>query len=38
MRASIATLAAYNDRCNVLMLPYLYKSPDHIWSVLQGDV
>jgi len=38
MRASIATLAAYNDRCNVLMLPYLYTSPDHMWSVLQGDV
>ena len=38
MRASIATLAAYNDQCNVLMLPYLYTSSDHMWSVLQGDV
>lgn len=38
MRASIATLAAYNDMCNVLMLPYLYTSSDHMWSVLQGDV
>lgn len=38
IRASIATLAAYNDQCNVLMLPYLYKSSDHMWSVLQGDV
>ena len=38
MRASIATLAAYNDHCNVLMLPYLYTSSDHMWSVLQGDV
>ncbi len=38
MRASIATLSAYNPECNVLMMPYLYDSSDHMWKVLQGEV
>ena len=38
MRASVATLTEYNPEANVLMMPYLYDSKEHMWNVLLGEI
>ena len=38
VRASCASFAAYGNKLNVLCLPYLYKSYDHYWAVLNGAI
>ncbi len=38
VRTSLTPLAKYNDKFNVLMLPYLYSSTDHMFKVLDGEI
>lgn len=35
-RMSLSTLTHYSDMANVLLMPYLYENPDHMWRVLDG--
>lgn len=35
---SLASLANYCPKLNVLQLPYIYRDADHMWKVLDGDV
>ncbi|MDI9482853.1 MAG: TRAP transporter substrate-binding protein [Bacillota bacterium] len=37
-RVSIAPLTEFADELNVLQLPYIYRSSDHMWNVLNGDI
>lgn len=38
VRTSISPLTQYNDKLNVLMLPYLYRSREHMFDVLDGSI
>ncbi len=38
VRTSISPLTQYNDKLNVLMLPYLYTSRDQMFRVLDGKI
>lgn len=37
-RASIMTMGQFNQKMNVLQLPYLYQDSDHMWSILDGEI
>ena len=37
-RVSAAPIAEYVPKLNAIMLPYLYRSSDHMWKVLNGSV
>lgn len=37
-RVSIAPLTEFVDKLNILQLPYIYRSSEHMWNVLNGDV
>ncbi len=37
-RASLSSLSGYVPKLNVLQLPYLYNSAEHMWKVLEGDI
>lgn len=37
-RISLSQLAAFSDEFNVLQMPYLYKSSDHMWKVLDSEI
>lgn len=38
VRCSIATITDYSPACAALMMPYLYTSSDHMWTVLDGEI
>lgn len=38
MRLSIGTLSAFYPEFEILQLPYLFSSSDHMWRVLDGEV
>ena len=38
MRISIGTLSAFYPEFQILQLPYLFSSSEHMWNVLDGDV
>ncbi len=38
MRVSLSSLNEYSDLTTVLMMPYLYESADHMWTVLDGEI
>ena len=38
MRLSIGTLSAFYPEFQILQLPYLFSSSEHMWNVLDGDV
>ena len=38
VRTSISPLTRYDDKFNVLMLPYLYSSDKHMFKVLDGNI
>ena len=38
MRASDAILSDYSDLAMVIMMPYLYRSSEHMWAVLDGKI
>ncbi|MGL5174900.1 MAG: TRAP transporter substrate-binding protein [Cetobacterium sp.] len=38
IRTSISPLTRYNDKLNVLMLPYLYRDDVHMFKVLDGQL
>jgi tripartite ATP-independent transporter DctP family solute receptor len=37
-RVSISPLSAFNPLLNALQMPYLYRNPDHMWKVLNGEI
>jgi len=37
-RVSISPLAAFSPNFNALQMPYLYRSPDHMWEVLNSSI
>lgn len=37
-RVSISPVAAYVPELNVLQMPYLYESSEHMWNVLNSDI
>lgn len=37
-RVSLSPLAEYVPKLNVLQMPYLYTGPDHMWTVLEGQI
>lgn len=37
-RVSLGPLAEFSPQLNVLSLPYIYASPDHMWTVLNGEI
>ncbi|MFP4331320.1 MAG: TRAP transporter substrate-binding protein [Spirochaetaceae bacterium] len=37
-RVSISPLAAFANQLNALQMPYLYRSADHMWNVLRGEI
>lgn len=37
-RASIMTMGQFNEKMNVLQLPYLYQDSSHMWKVLDGEI
>ena len=37
-RASVASLSELSPRIEVLSLPFLYRSADHMWRVLDGEI
>ncbi len=37
-RVSLSQIAAYAPEMNVLQMPYLYISSEHMWSVLDGEI
>jgi tripartite ATP-independent transporter DctP family solute receptor len=37
-KSSMGALAGFNDTLNLLSLPYLFKSEDHLWKVLDSDI
>ncbi len=37
-KSSMGALASFNDTLNLLSLPYLFKSEDHLWKVLNSDI
>lgn len=37
-RVSAAPVAEYVPKLNAIMLPYLYRSSDHMWKVLNGSI
>ncbi|NQT60547.1 MAG: TRAP transporter substrate-binding protein [Bacteroidetes bacterium] len=37
-RVSISPLAAFAPDFNALQMPYLYRSPDHMWEVLNSSI
>ena len=38
VRASLAAITDYSEETIVLMMPYLYQSPGHMWKVLDGEI
>ncbi len=38
MRASLAQVAKYSTKAQVLILPYLYRNSEHMWKVLDGEI
>lgn len=37
-KSSMGALAGYNDTLNLLSLPYLFESGEHLWNVLDSDI
>ena len=37
-KASMGALTSFNDTLNVLGMPYLFKSEDHLWKVMDSDI
>ena len=37
-RISLSQLAEFDERLNVLQMPYLYNDENHMWSVLNGEI
>lgn len=37
-RVSISPLSSFNPLLNALQMPYLYRNPDHMWKVLNGEI
>lgn len=37
-RVSLSSLAEFSNSLNVLQLPYLYRSDEHMWNVLDGEI
>ncbi|MCI8830486.1 MAG: TRAP transporter substrate-binding protein [Lachnospiraceae bacterium] len=37
-RVSLSPLSEFIPKLNVLQMPYLYNSSEHMWSVLEGDI
>ena len=37
-RVSISPLSSFNPLLNALQMPYLYRNPDHMWNVLNGEI
>jgi tripartite ATP-independent transporter DctP family solute receptor len=37
-RCSLSMMSPFSDISNVLMLPYLYRDANHMWSVLEGEI
>ncbi len=37
-RVSISPLASFNPLLNALQMPYLYRTPEHMWNVLNGEI
>lgn len=37
-RASVMSLGEFEEKMNVLQLPYLYRSSKHMWNVLEGEI
>ncbi|MFA7109878.1 MAG: TRAP transporter substrate-binding protein [Sphaerochaetaceae bacterium] len=37
-RVSISPLSSFNPHLNALQMPYLYRDPDHLWKVLNGEI
>ncbi|MCR5716355.1 MAG: TRAP transporter substrate-binding protein [Lachnospiraceae bacterium] len=38
MRASLTGLTQFDEEANVLVMPYLYESSEHMWKVLDGEI
>lgn len=38
VRASLSSLSEFVPELNVLQMPYLYKSSEHMWKVLDGEI
>lgn len=38
IRTSISPLTRYNEKLNILMLPYLYRDDEHMFKVLDGKI
>ncbi len=37
-RVALSSLSDYSEESVVLQMPYLYKSADHMWNVLDGEI
>ena len=37
-RASIMTMGQFNQKMNILQLPYLYQDSSHMWKTLDGEI
>lgn len=37
-RVSLSAVSNYSDIMTILMLPYIYRDSDHMWSVLNGSI
>lgn len=37
-RVSISPLSSFNPLLDALQMPYLYRSPEHMWKVLNGEI
>lgn len=37
-RVSLSQIAEFDSNLNVLQMPYLYSSAEHMWSVLDGEI
>lgn len=37
-KSSMGALAGFNETLNLLSLPYLFKSEDHLWKVMDSDI
>ncbi len=37
-RASIMTMGQFDNKMNILQLPYLYRDSEHMWKILDGEI
>lgn len=37
-KSSMGALTGFNEELNLLSLPYLFKSPDHLWAVMDSEI